>query len=284
MYNTPNEEFERQFEENRRPRGLSVREQLAQLEAENKEEEVQNEIPQPIVERIDEKKDEDVFKKPEKEKAEMDKKVLITMGIITFLILVVIIVFVLLGLRDNGQTATNTGTTDKITETSTGTGNIDTDTVINNRLELPGEINSVDDAIEAFSNNNSVVVSYLEDMRTLVINYNNRDRNDIYIEDLMEEYTDAILVDIDNLSKYKTHYDAYNASDLYLVTLERYQNAYNLANNADNAMTEKALVNSANSYIEKEEALNTRATTAFASFLKNNDIEYTLEENKIVIK
>lgn len=277
--------IEREFEMNR-PQGPSIDEQLAMLEMNDEEaKKQQEEHIQTISKRLEEREDEDVFKKPKKEKQAVDKKVIIGMGVFTFVIIIGIIIIVLLNLQGGSDTSqtTATNTTEQITENSVGTGTLNEEEEINNRLSNPGEITTLSEGIDAFTNINTTLVSYLTDMRNLVIDYNNRDRNDIYIEDLMKDYKSAILADIDILAKYKPYYDQYGASDLYLVMIDRYQNAYELARTAKNVMTEKALTNNTNGYIEKEEELNIRATTAFVSFLESNEVEFSLEDNQITL-
>lgn len=266
-----------------RPNGASVREQLAALEKPIVQQEDIEEF-DTIARRIENKADEDVFKKPKKEKQELDKKVKIGMigsGVVVLLIVIIIALMQIQTSNSSTSDSPLTNSTDKINENSKGTGTMDEKNDIETKLSVPATITNVDELTEAITNINLSVVSYFEEMKTLVVDYNNRERNDIYIEDFMDKYKSAILSDIDILAKYKPYYDSYGASDLYLVTVDRFQNAYELARTAKNVMTEKALVNNTNTYIGKEEELNTRAKTSLISYLEYNNVNFSLEDDKI---
>ena len=277
-----------EFNSNEENKKNTVRDQLAQLEAVlGEEEEDRGKTKQedaPIQNRFEEKREEDVFKDPEKEKKKMDNKV--KMGLIGFsatvVLLIVVVVFLQIKEKPTDISNTPSGSVDKITDTSTSSGTTKEEEDIKNKLEIPSDVKNVKEALAIFASNNEIVVSYFTEMKNEVIEYINRDRNDIYIEDAMNEYKKALLRDIEIFAKYKLIYENYDAADLYQVTLDRLQNAYDLARTAKNVMTEKALIENTNKKIGREEELNTRATTSFVTFLDNNEIEYTLEDNKII--
>lgn len=286
MFNRPEDNDLNHFNKSpelERPNGASVREQLAALEKPIAQQEDIEEF-DTIAKRIEDKADEDVFKKPKKEKQELDKKVKIGMIASGVVVLIIIIIVAFMQIQSSNSSTDDSplaNSTDKITENSQGSGTVDEESNIETKLSVPGTITNVDELTEAITNINLSIVSYFEEMKTLVVDYNNRERNDIYIEDFMDKYKSAILSDIDILAKYKSYYDSYGASDLYLVTVDRFQNAYELARTAKNVMTEKALVNNTNTYIGKEEELNTRAKTTLISYLEYNNIDFSLEDDKI---
>lgn len=258
----------------------SVREQFDALFNPESEPEEQ----EPITDRFNRKSDDDIFKEVKKEK-ESSKDIIKLIIVLTPVIFALLLGGVILFTKDKG-TQSSKEHENKVTEvqnTPDKEGNEKYEDTTQSRLQNPPEINTADDALVQFSQINQTIIGYLTEMKDIIIEYNDRDRNDIYIEDLMQPYKESLLRDIDMLAKYKKIYDNYGASDLYLATISRLQNAYELARTSKNVMTEKALVRNTNSYIEKEEELNTRATTALLSFLENNDIEYNLNEETISV-
>lgn len=262
-----------------KPECLSIQEQLAALEDKPKE---KNEIPvKTITERMEDKGDKNVFEKPRK-KMKSSTKVIIGV-VIANLALAGLIGFLIFS---NTNKTTKQKEEEKFSDVSKNEDDNNqelSEGELIGRLQEPKNIKTVDSAIDAFSSNNEIVVSYLKDIKNDVIDYINRERNDVYIEDIMKKYEEEILSDLETLGQYKKYYEKFDADDLYVVTIDRYQNAYKLAQSCKNHMTEKALKNKANNHIEKEEELNVRNISAFAEFLDANNIEFTFKDKEIVI-
>lgn len=262
------------YDENNKER--NVREQFDAIY--NQEQD--NEELEPITERLNRKSDDDIFKdiKQEKESNKDLIKIIIILTPVIFGLIIGGVIF----FSKNGQSSNETD--NKVVEvqnTPDSSDNGKYEETTQSRIKNPTQINDANGALVQFDEINQTIIGYLTEMKDIIIQYNDRDRNDIYIEDLMKPYKESLLRDIDILAKYKKIYDNYGASDLYLVTVSRLQNAYELARTSKNVMTEKALIRNTNNYIEKEEELNTRATTALLSFLENNGIEYNLNEETI---
>ena len=264
-----------------KPECMSIKDQLAALN-DNIEEPKKDEEPiiSTVTNRMKTKGNQNVFKEPKKK---MKKSTKVIIGVVVAnLALLSLIIFLINGQinKKPSESKKNENISNVSKEEKEELGNGTT----LGTLQSPSGIKDVDDAINAFNTNNEIVVTYLQNMKSDVIDYINRDRNDIYIEDIMKDYEEKILNDLDTLGQYKKYYEQFDADDLYVVTVNRYQNAYSFAQTCKNVMTEKALKNNANHYIEKEEELNVRNTNAFASFLDANDIEFTLKDNEIEIE
>ena len=267
-----------------KPECLSIQEQLAALE--DKPEVPKEVLPmETITYRMESKGNENIFEKPKK-KIKTSTKVIV--GIIfANLSLLGLIVFLVI----SNTNKANYKPVDKDTASEISKNNNDdndneelSEGGLIGKLKEPKDIKTIDSAISTFSANNEVVVDYLRDIKNEVIDYINRERNDIYIEDIMKGYEEKILGDLDTLGQYKKYYEKFDADALYIVTVNRYQNAYELAQSCKNHMTEKALKNKANSHIEKEEELNIRNINAFAEFLDANDIDFTFDDKEIIIE
>ncbi|PWJ10476.1 hypothetical protein [[Clostridium] innocuum] len=155
---------------------------------------------------------------------------------------------------------------------------------IENRIEIPTDIDNKEEFVNVISKTNKVTHSYLEEIREIIINYIDRDRNDIYIETELDVYKKSLLSDIERFAKYKTLYEKFGASDLYTAAADRLQNAYDITRTSKNVMSEKALIANTNSYIDKEQEINTRVKVALMSFMDANDIEFDQRDDKIVYK
>ncbi|MEG1299566.1 MAG: hypothetical protein RSC93_02490 [Erysipelotrichaceae bacterium] len=258
---------------------LSVREQLDLLK---KEQDGETKDFETISERMEEKKDKNPFDEFNEEKSpKMNKKVKIIMISVFAAVLVLVGVVVFLN-QNNSQNdkQTNISPTDKISDNAKTSGSTKGDS--EHRLPLPTESTKTKEGmVENVNQIQEMMVKYLTEIKDTVIEYNNRERNDIYIEDIMKPYKSSLLQDIDIFAKYKPIYEKYQASDLYLVTANRLQNIYELARTSKNVMTEKALVANTNSYIEIENELNTRAKTSLILLLENNNIEFFVEGDNI---
>lgn len=155
---------------------------------------------------------------------------------------------------------------------------------VENRIDIPTDIDNKEEFVNMISKINKVTHSYLEEIREIIINYIDRDRNDIYIETELANYKKSLLSDLERFAKYKTIYEKFGASDLYTATADRLQNAYDITRTTKNVMSEKALIANTNSYIDKEQEINTRVKVALMSFMDANDIEFDQQDDKIVYK
>ncbi len=253
-------------------------EQLAALESEEKK--TPTKEFETVSERVEKKEDTSPFDEDKDADKKLNLGVLIAILAVPAIALAIMLCLYFMGQPTDsteGDTSLDTSTLEGITGDEDSSGVV----VAENRLDVPENVETIEEALVYFSLINSTVVTYMEEMKEVVIYYNNRETTDIYVEDLMASYKSSILLDIEILAKYKSIYEQFGAENLYLVTVDRYQNAYALAQSSKNVMTESAIITNTNLYIGNEEEYNTRAITSLLEILDTYDINYTYTNNVI---
>lgn len=260
--------------ENDKFKDLSMEEQLALLD-EERDKTSYNIEEEPID--ISESGGSDEPTITERETKKLPKSKRIILGFISILILIVGIVIYVNTISKSPEDNNSSG--DKVSQKQPTNNEI-----IENRIDVPSDIKSNEEFVSMISMVNGVTHNYLQEIREIIINYIDRDRNDIYIETELEIYKKSLLSDIERFAKYKTIYDEFQAADLYVATADRLRNAYDLTRTTKNVMSEKALIANTNSFIDKEQEINTRVKVALMSYMDNNDIEFDQLDDKIVYK
>lgn len=138
---------------------------------------------------------------------------------------------------------------------------------------------SLSESLEYLAEFNKATTEHLKDITNEVVLH--KSENTRSIENEMQEIQDAIKKDIETVNTYKKVYIKFSRVEVITKIVERLENAYDYAGAIKNNMTEKAMVECANSFIEKEQELNQVFIDELVNYLNVNDVNYEVRDSSV---
>lgn len=135
------------------------------------------------------------------------------------------------------------------------------------------------ESLEYLSEFNKATTGHLKDITNeVVLHKAEKNRS---IENEMQEIRVAIKKDIETIKTYKKVFIKFGDVEVITKVIARLENAHSYAGAIKNNMTEKAMAECANLYIEEEQSLNQSFVNELANYLELNDVTYEIKDTSI---
>lgn len=135
------------------------------------------------------------------------------------------------------------------------------------------------ESLEYLAEFNKATTGHLKDITNeVVLHKSEKNRS---IENEMQEIQSAIKKDIETIKTYKKVFIKFGDVEVITKVIARLENAHSYAGAIKNNMTEKAMAECANLYIEEEQLLNQSFVNELANYLEINDVTYEIKDTSI---